>query len=51
MKANGQPRGNWGSTLRVLVFTLVAVSAYGQEGRKLIAQPVRHTRKSLDSLG
>lgn len=40
MNANSQPGGRWGSALRVLVFSLMTVSAYGQEGRKLIAQPV-----------
>ena len=40
MKANSQLSGRWGSALRVLVFSLMTVSAHGQEGRKLIAQPV-----------
>jgi TonB family protein len=40
MKANSQPGRRWGSAVRVLVFSLMTVSAYGQEGRKLIAQPV-----------
>jgi TonB family protein len=40
MKANSQHGGRWGSAVRVLVFSLMTVSAYGQEGRKLIAQPV-----------
>jgi TonB family protein len=40
MKTNNQPGGRWGSAVRVLLFSLMTVSAYGQEGRKLIAQPV-----------
>ncbi len=40
MRTSSQPGGWWGSAARVLVFSLMTVSAYGQEGRKLIAQPV-----------
>jgi TonB family protein len=40
MRANSQTRRRWGSALRVLVFSLMTVSASGQESRKLIAQPV-----------
>ncbi len=38
--SDSQPGGRWGSAVRVLVFSLMTVSAHAQEGRKLIAQPV-----------
>jgi TonB family protein len=40
MKANSQPGRSWGSAFRLVVFTLMTVSASGQENRKLIDQPV-----------
>jgi TonB family protein len=40
MRAHSQTRRRWGSALRVLAFSLMTVSASGQESRKLIAQPV-----------
>jgi TonB family protein len=39
MRANSQSGGGFGNALRVLVFSLMTVSALGQEVRKPIARP------------
>ena len=39
MTTINQYRGRWSNALRVLAFSMMAVSVFGQESRKIIANP------------
>jgi TonB family protein len=39
MRPSGQPGRRWHTVFSIVLFTVMAVSSYAQEGRKVIAQP------------